>query len=100
MVPAPAQAAICIEARLGSRAAEVAAILDDPVVRTEVEAERRVLQLTGAGCRAALGAFAAVEGQVLTMVGFVEDERGGRRAVVGGSDSEQAAQRLRRELGL
>ncbi len=100
MVPAPGQGALCVEARPGTRAAEVLDAIDAPGVRHAVEAERTLLSLTGAGCRAALGAFATVGERGVQMDGFVADERGPRRAIVAGSDGHEAALRMRQELGL
>ncbi|MGC1193904.1 MAG: hydroxymethylbilane synthase [Candidatus Dormiibacterota bacterium] len=56
--PAPAQGAIAIQARVGTRFAEMAAQVDDPVTRSCVEAERLVLTQMGGGCRLPLGTLA------------------------------------------
>ncbi|MGC1184246.1 MAG: hydroxymethylbilane synthase [Candidatus Dormiibacterota bacterium] len=57
--PAPAQGAIAIQARVGTRLAEMALHIDDPSTRRCVEAERLVLTLMGGGCQLPLGALAA-----------------------------------------
>jgi len=94
MVPAPAQAALAVEAMRDSAAAEIVAAIDDPSTRTAVEAERTVLAKTGAGCRSALGVYAqAVDGAVI-LTGFVADDAGTRRHAAIGSDPVDAADRL------
>lgn len=100
MVPAPAQGALAVETIAGSPAAELIAAFDHAPTRSAVEAERALLARTGAGCRAALGALAANDGDEFTMHGFVEDERGARRAEVRHSDSAEASLLLQRELEL
>ncbi|MEX2279247.1 MAG: hydroxymethylbilane synthase, partial [Acidimicrobiia bacterium] len=100
MVPAPAQGALAVEAVSGSESAELLKAIDHAPTRIAVEAERSLLARTGAGCRAALGALAAVEGDAITMHGFVEDERGARRAQVRHSDSARASLLLQEALGL
>jgi hydroxymethylbilane synthase len=98
MVPAPAQGALAIEALAGSRAARLAEVLVDPATVASVGAERRLLGITGAGCRSALGALGEVEGDHIRLTGFVADEWGPRRAEVLGADPEQAADLLSRAL--
>ncbi|MDP8958308.1 MAG: hydroxymethylbilane synthase [Actinomycetota bacterium] len=100
MVPAPAQGVLAVETLDGGEAAELVAAIDDPGVRRLVEAERRLLAETGAGCRSALGALAQELDGKIRMTTFVEDERGGRRAVVEGTDVEDVVEEARRELGL
>lgn len=56
--PAPGQAAIAVQARKDSPAAEAAAALDDPDTRQAVQAERRLLAELGGGCGLPLGAWA------------------------------------------
>jgi len=56
--PAPAQGAIAIQARVGTRFAEMAAMVDDQITRCCVEAERLVLTRMGGGCRLPLGTLA------------------------------------------
>lgn len=101
MVPAPAQAALTVEAKAGSEAAGILGSIDRPEVRLTVEAERELLALTGAGCRSALGALAVVtdDGRI-RITGFVADERGPRRGEAEGDTPDEAAASLRKELGL
>ena len=100
MVPAPAQGALTIEARPGTFASEVASHIEDEGTRTAVDAERALLEITGAGCRSALGAHATIAGQLLTMDAFVSDERGSRRTTVQGDYPVEVAETARKELGL
>lgn len=100
MVPAPAQAALAVEARVGDTAAELLDAVDDPEVRAAVEAERALLGLTRAGCRSALGALASVGNGTIEMTGFVEDELGPRFGRANGPDPEQTARSLQAALGL
>lgn len=88
MVPAPAQGALTVEAVSGSEAAGLLTHIDDPSTRRSVGVERAVLARTGAGCRAALGVYAAEESGALRAGGFVDDERGVRRCRVEGTTHE------------
>ncbi len=100
MVPAPGQAALAVEAPTDSRAAALADAIDDPSTRQAVEAERAVLATTTAGCRAALGVYGEVVGDVINLTGFVADERGLRSGFVGATDPEAAARLLIKTLEL
>lgn len=100
MVPAPGQAALAVEAREGSHAAELMEDIDDPIVRKAVEAERALLAHTRAGCRSALGALGAVAASGVRLVGFVEDDDGARFGQAEGHDADETARRLQSELGL
>lgn len=100
MVPAPAQAALAVEARVGEPAARVLDAIDDPEIRAAVEAERALLALTRAGCRSALGALATVENGRIEMTGFVEDESGARLGRGEGADPQEAARSLQAALEL
>lgn len=101
MVPAPAQAALTIEAAAGSAAADILPDLEDVDTAQAVSAERELLAITGAGCRSALGAYAVVgDGGSIRMAGFVEDDGGPRRAEVEAGTPAQAARRMSEELAL
>lgn len=93
MVPAPAQAALTLEAQRGGAAASVLAEIDHPETRRSVEAERQLLEITGAGCRSALGAYAwhGDGGGAITLAAFVDDERGPRRVEVAGDSPLEVA---------
>src|SRR5690606_19259298 len=59
MMPAPAQGALAIEARVGDSALlSLLARLDEPAARRPVTAERELMSLFDAGCQLALGAHA------------------------------------------
>ncbi len=100
MTPAPGQGALAVEARRGSRGAEVAAVLDDPDLRPLIAAERELMEQTGAGCRSSLGALATWEGSRIRMHVFVSDEKGPRRALVHGADAGDVVSVAREELEL
>lgn len=100
MVPAPAQAVLCIEAVAGTAPVAVLEQLDDPVTRAAVEIERLLLAETGAGCRSALGALATATESGFRVSGFVGDENGPRRGSVAGSDPETIVSALRSDLGI
>ncbi|HSJ27976.1 MAG TPA: hydroxymethylbilane synthase [Acidimicrobiia bacterium] len=100
MVPAPAQGALAVEYVASGAVGELLRPIDDSSTRAAVQAERALLARTGAGCRAALGALAIVESGSVIMHGFVEDDRGRRRASVPHVDADQASLLLQRELAL
>ena len=61
--PAPAQGALAVQCRVGDgRLRDALAAVDHPPTRRCVEAEREVLERTGGGCRAPLGALGTVQG--------------------------------------
>lgn len=100
MVPAPAQAALAVEMRADDALIEFVAGLDDPATRLAVETERALLELTHAGCRAALGAYAVPDGSGVAVTGFVEDGSGPRRAEAAAGSPVEAATALQVGLGL
>ncbi len=67
--PAPGQGALAVQCRVDDgELRAVLARLDDPPTRRCVEAEREVLRSTGGGCRAPLGALAALRGDGLELL--------------------------------
>lgn len=100
MVPAPAQAALAIEARADDPRLDLYRAVDDPGTRRAIETERGLLGLTRAGCRSALGALAEPNGTSIHVTGFVEDDDGPRFAEADGDDPAAAARSLRERLGL
>lgn len=100
MLPAPGQGALAVEAAADGPAAELARSIDDPAQRPLVDAERSLMALTGAGCRAALGALATWDGGEIRLEAFVSDSRGRRRGLAVGDTPGRAADRARVELGL
>ena len=100
MVPAPGQGALAVEAPVGSRFAELAALIDDDETRILVGVERLLLEETGAGCRSALGAHATRDGDQIKLTAFVADANGRRRSISFGSHPDSVVAAARRELGL
>jgi hydroxymethylbilane synthase len=69
VAPAPGQGALAVQVRRDdSRIVELVSAIDDPDVRTAVEAEREVLKATGGTCRAPVGALASVAGDSFTLL--------------------------------
>ena len=100
MVPAPGQGAIAVEVIRGSETASLLRALEDDATRTAVSIERTVLERTGAGCRAALGALGEVGSSGTSLTGYVEDGDGARRATVCGDHPDSVASGLIEALGL
>ncbi len=100
MVPAPAQAALCLEAVVESEGALLAAALDDEDTRRAVETERLLLGQTHAGCRSALGALAVVSGGRISLTAFVADEHGARRGQAEAEEPADVVDLVREEIGL
>lgn len=72
MIPCVAQGALAVEARRDDSATlALLAVLDDVATRTAVLSERAFLAELGAGCRAAVGAFARVEGTALRLEAMI-----------------------------
>ena len=100
MVPAPGQGALAVEARVDSRFAGLASLIDDPRTRVLVSAERLLLAETGAGCRSALGAHATWDGDQMRLSVFVADKGDRRRSVSFGPTPESVVASARKDLGL
>ncbi len=105
MLPAPGQGALAVECRDPSVSGDahdqavLAAVtpLDDPVARTAVTAERRLLAALEAGCAAPLGALAEVvdgdtepELSVRAVVAAVDGSVSLRRSLTGPVDDPEA----------
>ena len=77
MVPAPGQGALALQCREEDR--ELATLLssiDHAITAAAVRAERSVLSLLGGGCQLALGAYATVEQDTMTLTGLLAEETG------------------------
>ena len=77
MVPAPGQGALALQCREEDR--ELATLLgsiDHAATAVAVRAERSVLSLLGGGCQLALGAYATVERDTMTLTGLLAEEPG------------------------
>lgn len=91
MLPEPGQGALAIEARSDDAAAlELVSVLDDPLSRACVEAERAFLAALGGGCRVPIAAYASSRDGVLELEGAVlsPDGREERRGNVRGPMAE------------
>lgn len=72
MLPQVGQGAIGVECRVDDRrAGELLAAIDDPITAAAVRAERAFLARLGGGCDLPVGAYATVEGGLLTIEGLV-----------------------------
>jgi hydroxymethylbilane synthase len=98
--PAPGQGALAVQTRVGGAAIPFIAKIHDPATAAAVTAERSFLQATGGGCHAALGAWATVRGESLTLLGelFIDGES--HRDEVSGEvrEARQIGQRLAAKL--
>jgi hydroxymethylbilane synthase len=69
VAPAPGQGALAVQVRRDdARIFDLVSAIDDPDVRSAVEAEREVLKATGGTCRAPVGALATVTGDSFTLL--------------------------------
>ncbi|MCL2464455.1 MAG: hydroxymethylbilane synthase [Micrococcales bacterium] len=99
LVPAPAQGALAIEMRADHSLAAAVARLDDADTRVRVTAERQVLAGVQATCTTAVGAYAELAGDTLTLIADLADHRGVdyarvTRGVTLGTDRLADARRL------
>jgi len=76
MLPAPGQGALVLQAVDGSEADRLANDVDHAPTRRAVEAERALLRRLGGGCLSAVGAYALVDGDDLTLDAVVLDASG------------------------
>ena len=99
-VPAPAQGALAVQARVGDAMVEALARLDDPASRRAVEAERAFLRALDAGCRTPVGAHATVAAGPLRLHGQVFTDDGLRwfEAVQFGDEPRQLGAALAAQL--
>lgn len=83
VTPAPAQAALAVQARRADAPIRAALEeIDQPDVRLAVEVERACLEATGGTCRAPVGAVAQVDGDsVSLLVGGVNSDGSGQRLI-------------------
>jgi hydroxymethylbilane synthase len=71
-VPAPGQGALGVECRADDAATRaLAAALDAPGAHAATDAERGFLEALGAGCMLPVGAYATVEGDLVTLRGML-----------------------------
>lgn len=83
VTPAPAQAALAVQARRADASIRAALEgIDQPDVRLAVEVERACLEATGGTCRAPVGAVAEVAGDTVSLlVGGVNSDGSGQRLI-------------------
>jgi hydroxymethylbilane synthase len=82
--PAPGQGALAIQVRADDEAAlEAVAALDHPVTRLAVSVERALLEATGGGCRAPIGALGRQEGDRLFFMAAAVEPDGTNRRFIG-----------------
>ncbi len=102
MLPAAGQGAIALEVRTSDQGMrELLAEIDDPHTRIAVTAERAFQRAVGAGCHAAVAAYASVVEGTLLLRGMIAaiDGRTVRGATEGTvHEAEELAGRLAREL--
>jgi hydroxymethylbilane synthase len=102
VIPSVGQGALVVEARADDAATvRLLRRLDDAPTRAAVVAERAFLAELGAGCRAAVGAYARIDGRQLRLVAMIgaPDGRQVRGIRVGPADrSETLGTSLAREL--
>jgi hydroxymethylbilane synthase len=98
--PAIGQGALGIETRQDDEASnELAAVLEEPMARACVEAEREFLRVLQGGCQVPVGALARVERGVLVLQGMVAGLDGEPMLREGTSGSPDASRQLGAQLG-
>jgi len=103
MLPEPGQGALAVEARADDQETlELLSVLEDPVSRACVEAERAFLRALGGGCRVPMAAYASCASGTLDLEGVVLDAEGHEqiRGALSGPMTEPVAlgNRLARQL--
>lgn len=99
MLPAPGQGALAVECRAcDAELASLLAVIDDPLTRAAVTAERAALAALEAGCSAPVGAYAAGTPECLRMDVAVIAADGSRALRERGSCAAAGAERLGRGL--
>ena len=100
-LPSPGQGAIAIECRTDDEETRaILAQIDHAATRAAVTAERGVLAALGAGCNLAVGAYAEIDGDLLTLRAMLGGDVEGETPVFGeGAGSARDAERLGRGLG-
>jgi hydroxymethylbilane synthase len=99
MLPAPGQGALAVECRADrAELVDLLGVLDDPVARTAVTAERAVLAELSAGCSAPVGAYAEEHDQKLHLTAAVVALDGSAQVRLSVSGHPGQAERLGRDL--
>jgi hydroxymethylbilane synthase len=96
--PAPAQGAICVEARADdTRTIEIVAPLNHVPTATAVTAERALLRELDGSCRTAIGVFTTLDGATIALSGEILAPDG--KSWVDGEHSGTSAETVGAELG-
>jgi len=74
--PAPGQGALGVETRVDGEAAAACQLLEDPLSRAAVAAERAVLAALGGGCQVPIGAYAEARNGRLRLCAVVVEPQG------------------------
>ncbi len=102
MLPAPAQGALAVEARIADAAnswySGALVEIDDGATRSAVTAERSLLAALEAGCTAPVGAYATVDGEQVSLTGAVIAVDGSREVRGTRSGPAAEAERIGAEL--
>ncbi|ADL07101.1 hydroxymethylbilane synthase [Thermosediminibacter oceani DSM 16646] len=101
IVPAVGQGALAVEARKDDDILELAGLVSHKATEVAVRAERSFMRALGGSCRVPLGAFARVEGTVVTLVGMVEKNGSVCKGTMSGKlkEAEEIGLRLAERLG-
>jgi hydroxymethylbilane synthase len=92
ILPAPGQGAIAVQCRTADQdTRSVLAVIDEPGLHAETDAERAFLRALGGGCSAPVGAYAQVRGSRLRLRGRVSALDGRRAVDVEGEGEDHAA---------
>ncbi len=89
-IPAPGQGTLAIEVRSAdSRMTSLAEAVNHDATHAAVSAERAFLRALGGGCALPIGAYASVEGDALSLTGFI-GAQDGRKLYRGGASGPAA----------
>jgi hydroxymethylbilane synthase len=78
-VPAPAQGTLAVQTRADDDdTIGLIAAIDEQSSRITASAERQVLAIMEGGCHAPIGAYAAIDSQIMNLIAFVSDLDGHR----------------------
>jgi hydroxymethylbilane synthase len=81
--PAPGQGALAIQVRAGDQATrDAVAALDDAATRLAVSVERALLEATGGGCRAPIGALGRADGELFSLLAAAVEPDGTNRRFI------------------
>lgn len=99
MLPAPGQGSLALECRADrTDLVELLGVLDDPMTRAAVTAERTVLAVLEGGCSAPVGTYAAEVEETLHLTATVAAYDGSRQIRMSASGHPDTAEQIGREL--